>query len=141
VWPGDRVYAVLARLVDEADEAVDDPPPLRPTTRREVRRGSRRRRRLMRRRSPSDAPPHTPSSIRLASAYSKHSTRTGQLMQTSRAVSTPARSDGKNAAGLAPRQRARLIQASGASAAVIALAKATCPSVFDVPLRPGCLVA
>ena len=50
-----------------------------------------RRRRRMRLRSRSDAPPHTPCSMRYSSAYSRHSARTGQSSHTcSRAIDAEA---------------------------------------------------
>src|SRR5262249_11113451 len=59
----------------------------------------RRRRFRMRRRSRSDVPPHTPWSIRLRRAYSRHGALTGQVVQIRRARSTPTPSLGKNTAG------------------------------------------
>ena len=96
---------------------------------------SSRRRRRMRRRSRSDAPPHTPCSMRLSSTYSRHSVRTGQPSQMCWADSTPSPSDGKNSVGLAPRQRACSIQAysSGVSSTI------TSPSMEPYG-SPPCLV-
>ena len=54
-----------------------------------------RRLRRMRRRSRSDAPPHTPCSIRYRSAYSRHGSFTGHVAHTRRAWSTPTPSEGK----------------------------------------------
>src|SRR6202011_2645453 len=78
---------------------------LRPGTRRgtggyaadaaAARRAASRRRRRSRRRSLSVMPPHTPSSWRLASAHSRHASRTGQPAHTSLAAPASASVDGK----------------------------------------------
>ena len=58
--------------------------------------------------------------MRLSSAYSRHSARTGHAAHTRCAVSTPVPSEGKNSAGLIPRHRAWNIHAysSGVSSTV-----------------------
>src|SRR5262245_33274578 len=58
-----------------------------------------RRRFKMRRRSRSEQPPHTPWSMRLVRAYSRHDWRTGQSAQMRRATSTPTPSLGKKVDG------------------------------------------
>jgi hypothetical protein len=70
-----------------------------------------RRRRRIRRRSRSEAPPHTPCSIRFTSAYSRHSSRTRHPWQMRCAASTPSPFEGKNSRVSAPRQCARSIHA------------------------------
>src|SRR5690242_18968714 len=97
----------------------------------------------MRRRSRSDAPPHTPCSMRFSSAYSRHSARTGQVLQTTCAASTPSPSEGKKSAGFTPRHLPCNIQAysSGVSCTVISLQ--TVPTGLEFPwfsyfLPPQC---
>src|SRR5437588_3325329 len=73
---------------------------------------SSRRRRAIRRRSRSEAPPHTPCSMWLRSAYSRHGSLTGQSAQRRRATSTPTPSLGKNTSGGLVRQFPCVIQSS-----------------------------
>jgi hypothetical protein len=63
----------------------------------------RRRWRMIRRRSRSVVPPHTPTFSRLASACSRHATRTSQPKQISLASRTCSSDSGKKMSGSSPR--------------------------------------
>ena len=101
--------------------------------RRETELARSRRRRRMRRRSRSDAPPHTPCSMRFTSAYSRHSACTGHVAHTRCAVSTPVPSDGKNSAGLIPRHVARNIHAYSSGVSSTATSISTNPTAVWFP--------
>src|SRR5690606_35024284 len=94
-------------------------PTASPRASRSRSRASAARALRIRRRSRSEVPPHPPWSIRLASAYSRHSVRTGQSAHTRRATSTPTPSEGKKRLGGLSAQLPRAIHSVSTVSAFI----------------------